>query len=136
MLHEDEKESVKEDILHSLIHIEKLNLKQKSLFKEASTLGIIALIVIGVGVYGSFSEWLEFPIFQGAIAAGGILLAIAFRPLQQCKDAIAAHRRQLQESELIFKENDLDYSADVRVTRLANGEYDVKKSIKLITVKK
>ncbi len=122
------------ELLDVLVTIEKLQKKRKSLLKEASILGIIALIIIGVGAYGSIAEWTEFPIFQGTIAAGGILLAIAFRPLQQCKKEIDIHEKKALELHELLKNNNLDYTADIRVSYDEKGEYVVKKSIKLFTI--
>ncbi|PTX61635.1 hypothetical protein C8N46_104278 [Kordia periserrulae] len=134
-MNEEEKQALQTEILDTLVAIEKLQLKRKSLLKEASLLGIIALGIMGIGAYGSVQEWTEFPIFQGAIAAGGILLAIAFRPLQQCKQQIDLYEKKLSELETWLKKNNLEYKADVRVSRNQKGDYVVQKSIKLATIK-
>ncbi|WP_298520928.1 hypothetical protein [uncultured Kordia sp.] len=108
MKEKENKESISIEIDNESTILKKLKLKQKSLFKQASTLGIIALGVIGFGAYASFSEWVEFPIFQAAIGAGGILLAIAFRPVQQCKKQIDIHEKKLRELESLLKKNNLE----------------------------
>ncbi|AXG71184.1 hypothetical protein KORDIASMS9_03440 [Kordia sp. SMS9] len=129
-----ENERISTKLLDTLVIIEKLKLKRKKLLKEASVLGIIAIIIIGVGAYGSIAEWTAFPIFQGAIAAGGILLAIAFRPLQRCKKEIDIHEKKALELHELLKNNNLDYKADIRVSYDEKGEYVVKKSIKLFSI--
>lgn len=134
-MNEEEKQAIQIEILNTLVDIKKLQLTRKSLLKEASVLGIIALGIMGVGAYGSMERWTDFPIFQAAIAAGGILLAIAFRPLQQCKGEIDLYEKKLSELESLLKKNNLEYKADVRVSRDSKGEYVVQKSIKLGTIK-
>ncbi|MEM6719663.1 MAG: hypothetical protein AAF611_10130 [Bacteroidota bacterium] len=104
------------------------------MFKDAGILGIIAIVVIGVGAYGSLEEWTAFPIFQAAIALGGILLALAFRPLQRVSKQLEKHKKALQELESLLKKDNLEYTTDVRVSRDQKGEYIIKKSIKLTTV--
>ncbi|MEM6687180.1 MAG: hypothetical protein AAF617_15470, partial [Bacteroidota bacterium] len=64
-----------------------------------------------------------------------ILIIFAVFSLQRCNETIAAHRRQLRDSELSLQEHGFTYKADIRVKRLKNGDYDVKKSIRLITIK-
>jgi hypothetical protein len=134
-MNEEEKQTIQIEILNTLVDIKKLQLTRKSLLKEASVLGIIALAIMGAGAYGSMERWTDFPIFQASIAAGGILLAIAFRPLQQCKGEIDLYEKKLSELESLLKKNNLEYKADVRVSRDSKGEYVVQKSIKLGTIK-
>lgn len=129
------KDLISAELLNTLVVLEKLKLKRKSLFKEASLLGIVALVIIGLGAYGSIAEWTEFPILQATIAAGGILLAIAFRPIQQCKNQMNIEEKKLQELESLLKKDNLEYKADVHVSRDDTGEYVVKKNIKLISIK-
>ena len=131
-----ESERISANILDTLVMIEKLKLKRKNLLKQASLLVIIAFVIIGLGVYGSVAEWTEFPIFQASIAAGGILLAIAFRPIQQYKNQMNIEEKKLQELESLLKKDNLDYKADVHVLRDKKEEFVVEKSIKLITLKK
>ncbi|MCH2193088.1 hypothetical protein [Kordia sp.] len=134
-MEKEDKEYFSVEVLNNLVEIEKLKLKQRELLIKGSTLGIIALAIIGLGAYGSSAEWTTFPIFQATIAAGGILLAIAFRPIQQCKKQIDIHEKKLRELESLLKKNNLEYTADVQVSRDQKGAYIVKKSIKLITIK-
>ena len=126
---------IEKELLEVHVTLAKLKLARKSILKDASILGIIAIVIIALGAYGSISEWTEFPIFQAAIAAGGILLAIAFRPLQQYKKEFAAAEEKRKDLETILKKDNLDYKADVRVTRNAKGEFDIKKNIKLVVIK-
>ena len=99
----DKTEHTGNDILDIFVTIEKLKLKQKSLLKQGVTIVIIAIVVIGVGVYGSFSEWTTFPILQAAIAAGAILLGIAFRPMQRCKNQLNLAEKKLRELQSLLK---------------------------------
>jgi len=131
----EDKDLISNDVLDTLVVLEKLQLKRRSLLKQASLLGVIAIVIIGLGAYGSYAEWTNFPIFQAVIAAGAILLAIAFRPIQQCKDEIHLTEKKLRELESLLKKDNLEYEADVHVSRDSKGEYVVKKSIKLITIK-
>ncbi len=128
-------ENLQEEILTVHVDLAKLKLARKDILNEASILGIIAIVIIVFGAYGSISEWTEFPIFQAAIAAGGILLAIAFRPLQHYKKELAAAEEKRKDLETILKKDNLECKVDVRVTRDAKGEFDIKKSIKLVTSK-
>ncbi|MGH1388175.1 hypothetical protein [Kordia sp.] len=130
-----DKETISTELLDTLVVLEKLKLKRKSLLKQASLLIIIALVIIGLGAYGSNAEWTNFPIFQATIAAGGILLAIAFRPIQQCKNQMDIEEKKLQELESLLKKDNLEYKADVRVSFDDKGEYVVQKNIKLISIK-
>ncbi|MFK7747782.1 MAG: hypothetical protein AB8B65_05305 [Kordia sp.] len=131
----EDQERISTELLDTLVVLEKLKLKPKSLFKQASLLGFAAIIIIGLGAYGSVSEWTDFPILQAAIAAGGILLALAFRPIQKHKKEIDLTRKKQRTLEALLKEDNLEYKADVQVSLDSKGKYVVKKNIKLITIK-
>ncbi|MBC8754903.1 hypothetical protein H2O64_09495 [Kordia sp. YSTF-M3] len=128
-------EPLKEEVLAVHVELETLKLARKGILKDAAVLGTIAIIVILVGLYAQSVEWTEFPIFQATIAAGGILLAIAFRPLQHYKKQLAAAEEKQKDLETILKKDNLEYKADVRITRDVKGVFDIKKSIKLFTIK-
>ncbi|QHI34965.1 hypothetical protein IMCC3317_03110 [Kordia antarctica] len=123
------------ELLAVHVTLEKLKLARKSILRDALILGVIAIILMLVGAYGSIARWTNFPIFPATIFAGGILLAIAFRPLQQYKNELASAEETRNELQTILKNNHLDYKVDVRVTRDSEGEYVIKKSIKLVTIK-
>jgi hypothetical protein len=129
---EIDKEQISTEILDVLVAIEKLRLKQKKMLKEAIPLSLIGLVIIIVGAYARASDWTTFPIFQAAIVAGGILLAIAFRPLQRCKSQLNQNEKRLQELESFLKKGNFDYTASVSLSKDEKGTLDVKKSIKLI----
>jgi hypothetical protein len=126
---------IEKELLEVHVTLEKLKLTRKGILKDAGILGTIALVVILAGLYTQSVEWTEFPILQATIAAGGILLAIAFRPLQHYKNELAAAEEKRKELQAILKKDNLEYEADVRVTRDAKGELDIKQSIKLFMIK-
>jgi hypothetical protein len=133
MLTKVEKEQLSEDILAAFVAIEKLKWQQKKLLKEAIPLSLIALVIIVVGAYGRASQWTSFPIFQAAIVAGGILMAMAFRPLQKCKSQLNTNEKRLQELESLLKKGNFDYTANVSISEDTKGVIDIKKSIQLIS---
>lgn len=126
---------LEKELLEVHVTLAKLKLARKSILKDAAILGIIAIVIIALAAFGSISEWTEFPIFQAAIAAGGILLAIAFRPLQQYTQEFAATEEKRKDLEMILKKDHLEYEVDVRVRRDKKGEFDIKKNIKIVTIK-
>jgi len=104
--------------------------------RDGKILGAIAIILMLVGAYGSIAQWTNFPIFPATIFTGGILLAIAFRPLQEYKNELASAEEKRKELETILTKDNLGYKANVRITEDAEGELDIKKSIKLFTLNK
>ena len=127
--------AIEKELLEVHVTIEKLKIAREGILKSAALLGIIAFVIVLVGVYAQFIELIEFPIFPATIFAGGILLAIAFRPLQQYKKELAVAEEKRKELHAILKKDNLDYKADVSVTQDAEGEFEIKKSIKLFTIK-
>jgi hypothetical protein len=127
--------NIEEALLEIHVELETLKITRKYTLKDAAVLGFIAVAVMLFGLYTQVAEWTAYPIFPTTIFAGGILLAIAFRPLQQYKNELAAAEEERKDLETILKKDNLEYKADVRITRDVKGELDIKKSIKLFMIK-
>ncbi|WP_420573345.1 hypothetical protein [Kordia sp.] len=126
-------ETLKEHLLDAHVELEKLALIRNSIFKEAAICGVIAVACFVFGFYAESAEWTNFPVFPGAIFVGSVLLALGIRPLQNYKNQLATAEEKRKGLHELLKQENLDYKVDIRVTRDAKGEFDVKKSIKLVT---
>lgn len=128
-------EIITEELLETLVTLEKLKLVRKDLLKEAAVFVIIAVIVAFFGWFARFKEWTAFPVFQGGIFVFGILLAVGLRPLQQYKKEVSTAEAERATLEVVLEENNLIYDVDVRVTRDDAGEFDIKKRINIVSNK-
>ncbi|EDP96464.1 hypothetical protein U8527_10150 [Kordia algicida OT-1] len=124
-----------EQLLETHVTLEKLKLLRKDLVKEAFTFVGIALLVIIIGWIARAMQWTEFPILPGAITLCAILLALGLRPLQNYKENVASAKTKQLGLEASLKEAHITYEIDVHVTKNFKGEFDVQKSIKLVTSK-
>ncbi|WP_298420774.1 hypothetical protein [uncultured Kordia sp.] len=77
---------LKDELLDILVELEKLKIVRKGILKDAAIIGCIGFGVILVGFYIQYAEWTEYPVIPFLIFAGGVILAVALRPLQQFKN--------------------------------------------------
>ncbi|WP_046756753.1 hypothetical protein [Kordia jejudonensis] len=125
---------IKDELLEILVELEKLKIIRKGILKDAAIIGFIGVSVILFGLYVHYAEWTAYPVIPFLIFAGGVLLAVALRPLQRYKkDFERAEKRCTALTAKLKKEN-LGYKADVNVSRNEQGAFDVEKSIEINTL--
>ncbi len=129
-----EEEYVKEELLEILVELEKLKIVRKGILKDAAIIGSIGVAVILFGLYVQYAEWTEYPIIPFLIFAGGVVLAVALRPLQRYKNDVEIAEKKRASFENTLKKDNFSYKADIQVTKNDKGEFDVKKSIQIFRI--